>query len=287
MSKSRARDDAIGYAWLISGICSIILFIGLIMLLSGVLTLTDLNGDFVAYDAVPCTVVAVKAVPASVGFYTRYMGVASVQLNWSSQFRFAAIRQAETLKRATWYTTEAALGALEVSEGQLTTCGVPNDGEPAALYATASEWPFDRPAIVRFDRESSQAQLDYKDNLILAGAVFVGVGGGVILLVLLLFAICRCSDSCGDCDCGCCSDSYEQYMLERRINSSGGKPDAAQQSADFTEDGLLTHYTCAYGPGACFSLFLAKLCGSSSTKRQQPSHDDSVAAAEANNKPQE
>jgi hypothetical protein len=267
-----ARANVTAYGMLIASLCVIVVFIGLILALSGGLTITELNGAFVNFRAVPCTVLADKAVPSDVLVGTSFLGVASVRLDndtAGSSFGFAAIRQFDTKKRAYFNSEASARASLEVSTGQKTVCGVPDDAQAPTLFSNADKWPIARPAVVHFDRASSQAQLDYKDNLILSGAVFLGVGGGVILLFLATLLMFRCCDKCGDCDCTCCADSYEQYMLERRINSSGGTNKQQQQGgndADFTEDGLLTHYTCHYGTGACFSLFLARLCGSSSSK---------------------
>lgn len=263
---SSARDNAITVGILLSSICSVILFIGIILAASGALTTTATNGDFVSHRAVPCTVITKKIVENTAGLGGSYVAIASVRLD-NDSVDFAAIRQFESNRRAYSGNAEDAFARLAVTDGERTTCGVPADGQPPTRFSSVDQWPVPRPAAVDFDRAMSQAELDYKANLILAGSVFLGVGGGTILVFLAMLLLFRCCDKCGDCDCSCgyCVDSYEQYMLERRINSSGGGKQQQQQQngADFTEDGLLTHYTCHYGAGACCTLFLAQLCGSS------------------------
>jgi hypothetical protein len=256
------RDLASVVAFVCCLVCCIVLIAGAIAGLIGGLLSTELSGDFASYRVVPCTVVDRKGVPSDAVVGNSFMGVASVRLD-NDSVDYAAIRQIVTPKQPRWPTEDVAVAQLNVSIGQRTACGVPDDAEAPTLFASALEWPFPRPAVVQLDRDAAQAQLDGKADAIYAAIATLGVGGSGIVLVIVYFLALHCYDRYGKDHCGCCVDSYEENSLDRRINTSGGKQQQQQQQeeTDFTEDGFLTHYTCRYGPGACCTLFLARLCG--------------------------
>lgn len=254
MQKKRDVPAGVWYCIMFAGFCPIIISIGSILLLSATLTTTEFNGDFVGHRSVACTIVASKVIDNG-GLWPHYVGVAAAQIA-SIPFDVAVIRQTDRSRRA---TIEIARTILDVTIGSNYTCGLPPTGEPAN-YALASMWPVAGVGVVGFDREFAQAQLTMLESMWISGIVFLSVGLGVLLLVVALYFIAR--DCTCDCDCGgCCSDYYEQYMLERRINSSGAFQNNKGSNADFTDDGLLKHYTCKYGAGACCTLFLSRLCG--------------------------
>lgn len=258
MQKKREAPEGIWYCIAFAAFCPLVIIIGAILLMTGGLTSTEFNGDFAGYRGVPCTVVASKVIDNG-GAVPIHVGIAAVSIA-SIPFDVAAIRQTNKPPRGLRSTTERARSVLDVTVGKNYTCGLSPTAEPAP-YDSAAIWPLAGVAVVGFDQEFAQSQLQLLDDLLIAGIVLTAVGGGVILVAAALYFIARdCNCDC-DCDCcGCCSDYYEQYMLERRINSSGAAQNA-KVSADFNEDGLLKNYTCKYGAGACCTLFLSRLCG--------------------------
>lgn len=267
MKKKRDAPDGVWYCIMFAGFCPLVILIGAILLMTGAFTSTEFNGDFANYRGVPCTVVASKIIDND-GAVPVHVGIASVRIA-SIPFDVAAIRQTNKPLSPLRSTAEKARNLLDVTIGKNYTCGLSPTADPAP-YDSASIWPVAGVAVVAFDQEFAQSQLTMLDDLLISGVVLTAVGGGVMLMAAALYFIARDCDCDCDCDCcGCCSDYYEQYMLERRINSSGAAQHA-KVSADFNEDGLLKHYTCKYGAGACCTLFLSRLCGRRAVSEEAP-----------------
>lgn len=229
------RRDLPTFCFIIMGPAALLLFIGFILAVTGGTTDRRWNGDFATYKTVSCDVAEVKVVPFKSGLFTRSLAIAGVVVEGDER-TYAAIRQADSIKRLTALSSDGARTQLGVRAGQPgLKCGIPASGERATLFDAVREAPDEllRPAAVQFVVEDAEAQNSLADGLLIAGAIMLGLGGVPLLGMVLTMAVQRlcCGDDACQCDLLCCVDNVEQRQLEARIkNSSAGKP-AAQPVA--------------------------------------------------------